>query len=210
MICRLRQLDNYFIQLRVKWKKAFAYARDNCSRHWGRRDYQELIWNQVYELVEEMRRNEENKPLTFRQGVQQAIDATIYVITHYCNLAIQCNAIQYNAIQCNAIHCSAIRYNAIQYNAIQCNAMPNNTIQCHTMQFNAMSYNAMPHNAVAYVAAHWLETWWRIGWVDAFQPEGCGFESRSSRHVGTLGNSALAVACGASSWNSGTVSVLCR
>ena len=32
-------------------------------------------------------------------------------------------------------------------------------------------------------------TWWRIGWVDIFQPEGRGFESRSSRHVGTLGKS---------------------
>jgi len=25
--------------------------------------------------------------------------------------------------------------------------------------------------------------------IDTFQPEGCGFESRSSRHVGTLGKS---------------------
>ena len=28
---------------------------------------------------------------------------------------------------------------------------------------------------------------WRIGWVDAFHPKGHGFDSRSSRHVGTLG-----------------------
>ena len=32
-------------------------------------------------------------------------------------------------------------------------------------------------------------TWWRIGRVDDFQPEGRGFDSRSSRHVGTLGKS---------------------
>jgi len=30
-------------------------------------------------------------------------------------------------------------------------------------------------------------TWWRIVWVNSFQPEGHGFDSRSSRHVGTLG-----------------------
>src|SRR6218665_2128167 len=28
--------------------------------------------------------------------------------------------------------------------------------------------------------------WWHIGRVDAFRPEGRGFESRSSRHIGTL------------------------
>ena len=32
-------------------------------------------------------------------------------------------------------------------------------------------------------------TWWCIGRVKAFRPEGRGFESRSSRHVGTLGKS---------------------
>ena len=32
-------------------------------------------------------------------------------------------------------------------------------------------------------------TWWRIGWVDCFQPEGRGFDSHSSRYVGTLGKS---------------------
>src|SRR6218665_46923 len=30
-------------------------------------------------------------------------------------------------------------------------------------------------------------TWWRFGRVEAFRPEGLGFESRSSSHVGTLG-----------------------
>ena len=30
-------------------------------------------------------------------------------------------------------------------------------------------------------------TWWRIGRVGAFRSEGGGFDSRSSRHVGTLG-----------------------
>ena len=28
---------------------------------------------------------------------------------------------------------------------------------------------------------------WRIGKVDAFRPKGYGFDSRSSRHAGTLG-----------------------
>jgi len=36
-------------------------------------------------------------------------------------------------------------------------------------------------------------TWWCIGWVDSFQPSSSafshGFDSRSSRHVGTLGKS---------------------
>ena len=32
-------------------------------------------------------------------------------------------------------------------------------------------------------------TWWQIGWVGDFQPEGRGFHSRSSRHVGTLSKS---------------------
>ena len=32
-------------------------------------------------------------------------------------------------------------------------------------------------------------TWWRIGRVVIFRPEGRGFESRYSRHVGTLGKS---------------------
>jgi len=32
-------------------------------------------------------------------------------------------------------------------------------------------------------------TWWRTGWVDSFQPEGRGFDSRPSRQVGTLGKS---------------------
>src|SRR6218665_1484310 len=31
--------------------------------------------------------------------------------------------------------------------------------------------------------------WWHTGRVDAFRPEGRGFEYRSSRHVGTLGKS---------------------
>src|SRR6218665_1868656 len=33
---------------------------------------------------------------------------------------------------------------------------------------------------------HITRTWWRIDRVEAFQPEDCGFESRSSRHKGTL------------------------
>ena len=32
-------------------------------------------------------------------------------------------------------------------------------------------------------------TWWRLGWDDDFQPECRGFDSHSSRHVGTLGKS---------------------
>ena len=51
-------------------------------------------------------------------------------------------------------------------------------------------------------------TWWRIGWVDDFQPDGRGFDSRSSRHVGTLGKSFTYSCLCASAWNSDTVSVL--
>ena len=36
---------------------------------------------------------------------------------------------------------------------------------------------------------NWCGTWWHSGRVEAFRPEGCGFESRSSHHVGTLGKS---------------------
>ena len=40
-----------------------------------------------------------------------------------------------------------------------------------------------------YQCHHASRTWWRIGWVESFQPEDRGFDSRSSRHVGTLGKS---------------------
>ena len=30
-------------------------------------------------------------------------------------------------------------------------------------------------------------TWWHFGRVDTFRPNGHGFDSRSSRHVGTIG-----------------------
>ena len=33
-----------------------------------------------------------------------------------------------------------------------------------------------------------LVTWWCFGRVGGFRPKGHGFDSRSSRHVGTLGN----------------------
>ena len=61
-----------------------------------------------------------------------------------------------------------------------------------------------PHDMCARSHAHNLEgtltesqefqnrncgTWWRIGWVDSSQPEDRGLDSRSSRHVGTLGKS---------------------
>ena len=53
-----------------------------------------------------------------------------------------------------------------------------------------------------------LWTWWRIGWVDDFQPEGRGFDSRSSRHVGTLDKSFTCSCLCASAWNSDTLFVL--
>ena len=37
------------------------------------------------------------------------------------------------------------------------------------------------------IASTLCGTWWRIGRVEAFRPKGHEFESRSSRHVGTLG-----------------------
>ena len=51
-------------------------------------------------------------------------------------------------------------------------------------------------------------TWWHIGQVDDSQPEGRGFDSRSSRHVGTLGKSFTYSYLCAYAWNSDTVSVL--
>src|SRR6218665_3003767 len=42
--------------------------------------------------------------------------------------------------------------------------------------------------------------------VDTCRPQGCGFESRSSRHVGTLGKSFTCSVCSASRINSDTVS----
>src|SRR6218665_533123 len=50
--------------------------------------------------------------------------------------------------------------------------------------------------------------WWRLGCVDSFQPEGRGFDSRSSRHVGTLGKSFTCSCLCASARNSDTVSML--
>ena len=44
-----------------------------------------------------------------------------------------------------------------------------------------MSLDSMNVDSVGHV--------WRIGKVDAFRPKGHGFDSRSSRHVGTLGKS---------------------
>ena len=54
----------------------------------------------------------------------------------------------------------------------------------------------------------WCGSWWRLGWVDYFQPEGRGFDSRSCRHVGTLDKSFTYSCLCASAWNSDTVSVL--
>ena len=54
------------------------------------------------------------------------------------------------------------------------------------------------------------EVWWLIGRFVAFCPKGREFESHASRHEGILGKSFISVACGASAWNSDTVSVLCR
>ena len=51
-------------------------------------------------------------------------------------------------------------------------------------------------------------TWWRLGWDDDFQQEDRGFDSHSSRHVGTFGKSFTCSCLCASAWNSDTVSVL--
>ena len=39
------------------------------------------------------------------------------------------------------------------------------------------------------IAIGFVGHWWRIGRVDALHPKSHGFDSRSSRHVGTLGKS---------------------
>jgi len=51
-------------------------------------------------------------------------------------------------------------------------------------------------------------TWWRLGWDNDFQRVGREFESRSSRHVWTLGKSFACSCLCASAWNSDTVFVL--
>jgi len=53
-------------------------------------------------------------------------------------------------------------------------------------------------------------TWWRLIWVDDFQPEGRGLDSRSSRHMGTLDQSFTYSCLCASAWNSDTVSCCSR
>jgi len=52
--------------------------------------------------------------------------------------------------------------------------------------------------------------WWLIARFGVFRPKGRRFDPRSSRQVGTLISPSLAVACGASAWNSDAVSVLRR
>jgi len=47
----------------------------------------------------------------------------------------------------------------------------------------------MRHSSAEFEVIQMCGAWWSIGRVDAFPPEGCGFEYRSSRHVGTLGKS---------------------
>ena len=52
-------------------------------------------------------------------------------------------------------------------------------------------------------------TWLRIGWIDDFQPQGRGFDSCFSRHVGTLGKSfTYTVVCALRSETPNSVSVL--
>ena len=53
-------------------------------------------------------------------------------------------------------------------------------------------------------------TWWCIGRVKAFQPEGCGFESCFSRHIGTLGKSLTHSCLWRICMKLRTVSVLCQ
>ena len=50
--------------------------------------------------------------------------------------------------------------------------------------------------------------WWLTGKFGALRPEGRGFESHFSSHVGTFGKGSLAVACSASACNFDTVSLL--
>ena len=86
--------------------------------------------------------------------------------------------------------------------------MRNHTLsECSVLSLNT---RVRPNNkADIWTATHHQlrGTWWRIGWVDACQPKGRGFDSRSSRHVGTLGKSFSYSCLCASAWNSDTVSV---
>src|SRR6218665_3937785 len=54
---------------------------------------------------------------------------------------------------------------------------------------NLANHPTPPRNRFRDTEARYSGMWWLIVRVDAIRPEGRGFESRSSRHVGTLGKS---------------------
>ena len=53
-------------------------------------------------------------------------------------------------------------------------------------------------------------TWWRIGRVEAFDRRVVGSNLALAATLGPWPSPSLKVACGASAWSSGTLSVLCR
>ena len=59
-------------------------------------------------------------------------------------------------------------------------------IICHfVIQLRLCQLESFLIKRILYCIVYYM--WWLIGRVDAFRPEGRGFESRSTRHVGTLG-----------------------
>ena len=73
---------------------------------------------------------------------------------------------------------------------------------------DAHTHKCMHECIDTYTHTYTRGTWWRLGWVNYFQPKGLGFDSRSSRNVGTLSKSFTCSCLCASAWNSDTVSVL--
>src|SRR6218665_3420727 len=59
----------------------------------------------------------------------------------------------------------------------------------HCKILNLNCFSPVFSKAVVGLLIHKHGTWWRIGRVEAFRPEGGGFECRSSCHLGTLGKS---------------------
>src|SRR6218665_1870823 len=65
--------------------------------------------------------------------------------------------------------------------------IPSNQLTHPFVHYSITTFHASIHLFI--YPLHTCEAWWLIGRFDTFRPNGCGFESRSSRHVGTLGKS---------------------
>ena len=57
----------------------------------------------------------------------------------------------------------------------------------NTFQYNYFSFLYHKNGSLLSIKGkpEYRGAWWLIGRVDTYRPKGCGFNSRSSRHVGT-------------------------